>query len=164
MDLLAFDWYKTFAPSVSWTELIVRGSLLYLALFVMMRFILKREGGTIGLADLLMTVLIADAAQNGMANEYKSATDGLVLVSTIIFWNYTIDWLTFRFRFVSKLIEPPPLKLVENGRMLRRNMRKEMISPDELMSHVRQSGAGSLAEVREVFMEGDGRISVIRRD
>lgn len=61
-----------FLPDVSLLEIVVRGTLIYLGLFV-----LRREAGTVGIADLLMIVLIADAAQNGMAAEYHSLTAGL---------------------------------------------------------------------------------------
>jgi uncharacterized membrane protein YcaP (DUF421 family) len=115
------------------------------------------------LADLLVTVLVADAAQNAMSAEYKSVTDGFVLVGTLVFWNYALDWLSFRFAAVRKIIDPPPLKLVENGRMNLRNMRREMISEEELMSHVRQEGAEKLEQVKMAMMEADGRISVVKR-
>jgi len=163
MPDFGIDWQSAFAPSVPWGELILRGSVMYLAIFCLMRFVLKREGGNIGLADLLMTVLVADAAQNAMAAEYKSVTDGLVLVGTLVFWNYTLDWSIFRFAAVRKILEPPPLKLVANGRMLRRNMRKEMISEEELMRQVRQSGLKDLAQVEQAVMEADGEISIIKR-
>jgi uncharacterized membrane protein YcaP (DUF421 family) len=58
---------------------------------------LRREPGTVGIADLLMVVLIADASQNAMAGDYRSILDGLTLILTIVFWNYFMDWLTLRF-------------------------------------------------------------------
>jgi hypothetical protein len=58
---------------------------------------LKREAGGVGITDMLVIVLLADAAQNAMAGEYKSISDGLVLVSTIIFWSYALDWLGYRY-------------------------------------------------------------------
>jgi len=63
----------------------VRGSLTYIMLFVILRFLLKRQSGVIGIADLLVVVLIADAAQNAMAHEYKPITEGALLVLTIVF-------------------------------------------------------------------------------
>ena len=62
--LFGIDWQHMWLPSIALAELILRGSLIYLGIFALMRFVLKREGGAIGLPDLLMTVLIADAAQN----------------------------------------------------------------------------------------------------
>ena len=99
--LFGIDWQHLLLPSIALAELILRGSLIYLGIFALMRFVLKREAGTIGLPDLLMTVLIADAAQNAMASEYHSITEGAVLIATIVFWNYALDWLGHRFPRVS---------------------------------------------------------------
>lgn len=162
--LLAIDWQSVFVPSQPLGEIVLRGSLVYLSLFALIRVVLKRETGTVGTADLLMIVLIADAAQNGMATDYKSVTEGVVLVATIIFWNYSLDWLGHRFPRVGRLLHPPPLELVRDGRMNRRNMRRELITEDELMSHLRQQGVEELSEVKRCYIEGDGRISVICRD
>jgi uncharacterized membrane protein YcaP (DUF421 family) len=157
-------WKEVFLPSVPVVELLVRGSVIYIALFSLLRFLLKRIAGAIGIADLLMVVLIADAAQNAMAADYKSVTDGIILVGTIIFWNFAFDWLGYRFPTFRRFVHPPPLPLVKEGRLLRRNMRHELISEDELMSHIRLQGASDLSQVKEACMEGDGRISVITYD
>ena len=77
------NWERAFLPQTPVLELIIRGSVIYLVLFALLRVILKRQSGTLGLTDLLVIVLIADAAQNAVANEYRSITEGLVLVTTI---------------------------------------------------------------------------------
>jgi uncharacterized membrane protein YcaP (DUF421 family) len=162
--LFNIDWKAAFVPTVSILEIIVRGTLMYLSLFSLMRFVLKREAGVIGLADLLVVVLIADAAQNAMASDYKSITEGIALVTTLVFWDFTLDWLGYRFPRLQRLLHPPPLSLIENGRMLRRNMRRELIGEQELKSYLREQGVEDVAEVKKAYMEGDGRISVIARD
>jgi uncharacterized membrane protein YcaP (DUF421 family) len=162
--LFNIDWKGAFVPTVSILEIIVRGTLTYLALFSLMRFVLKREAGVIGLADLLVVVLIADAAQNAMASEYKSITEGIALVATLVFWDFILDWLGYRFPRLQRFLHPPPLPLIENGQMLRRNMRRELIGEEELMSYLREQGVDDVGEVKKAFMEGDGRISVISRE
>ena len=72
-----------FEFQVSPLELLVRGSLIYWFLFLLFRFILRRDAGSLGLADILVIVLIADASQNGMSGEYKSVSEAIVLVGTI---------------------------------------------------------------------------------
>lgn len=136
---------------------------MYLALFIMLRVILKRQTGTLGMSDLLLITLLADAAQNAMAGEYKSLPDGIVLVATIIFWNYLFDWLSFKSAWFSRLIEPSPLPLIEDGKMLRRNMRQEFITEDELMMQLRQQGLEDISKVKRAFIESNGQISVIER-
>lgn len=161
---MSVDWAQLFTPEHSLIEIFVRGTITYVGLFAILRFFLKRQSGVIGIADLLVIVLIADAAQNAMANEYKSLTEGALLVLTIVFWNFALDWLGYHFAFFQRFTRPPPLMLIEDGRLLRRNMRQEMITTDELMSQLRQQGIEDPGKVKKAYIEGDGRISIICRD
>jgi uncharacterized membrane protein YcaP (DUF421 family) len=156
MGFFEIDWREIFVPQASLAGVIVRGTLTYLLLFLILRFFLKRQTGVIGIADLLVVVLVADAAQNAMAAEYKSITEGALLVFTIVFWNYAVDWLGYRFPALQRFVRPPPLQLIKDGRMLVRNMRQEMITAEELNSQLRQQGIESCDEVKEAYIEGDG--------
>jgi uncharacterized membrane protein YcaP (DUF421 family) len=155
------DWKTIFLPDIPLIEIILRGSVMYLALFILLRIVLKRQAGTLGITDLLLITLLADASQNGMAGDYKSLPNGIVLVVTIIFWDYALDWLSFKSPRFQRLVESPPLPLIKNGRLLRRNMRKELITDDDLMEHLREQGISDIAKVKEAYIESDGRISVI---
>jgi uncharacterized membrane protein YcaP (DUF421 family) len=156
------DWGSVFLPDAPFLEIIVRGSVMYLALFIMLRIVLKRQAGALGMTDLLLITLLADASQNAMAGEYKSLPDGVVLVATIIFWNYLFDWLTVKSEWFERLIEPPPLPLVKRGKLLRRNMRSELITEGELLGKLREQGVEDLSKVKLVNIESDGQISVIQ--
>ena len=158
------DWKSIFVLDVSLAEIILRGSVMYISLFILLRVILKRQAGSLGMTDLLLVTLIADASQNGMAGEYTSLPAGIVLVSTIIFWSYTLDWLSFKFSWFRQLVEPPPLPLIKNGRLLRKNMRRELITEDELISQLREQGVDDVGKVKDAFMESDGHISVVQRE
>jgi uncharacterized membrane protein YcaP (DUF421 family) len=157
---LQVDWSQLFIPSVPVAETVIRGSCTYLALFVMLRFF-RRQTGSIGAADLLVLLLIADAAQNGMAGEYKSITDGIVLVATIVGWEYFLDWLGFRSPWFEKVIERSPLLLIRDGKILSQHLRSELISEDDLRAHLRLKGVAGPEEVQQCFLEGDGHISVV---
>lgn len=153
-------WHEIFAPTHSLIEIILRGTIMYFGIFILMRLILKRQTGGISIPDVLLVVLLADAAQNGMAGEYQSITEGLVLVATIIFWNLAIDWLGYHVPFIDRLIRPPPLLLIKDGRVLRRHLRQELVTMDELLSKLREEGVDGPAHVSEAYIEGDGNISV----
>lgn len=155
------DWKNTFLPQTPPFEIVLRGTVVYLALFFLLRVVLKRQSGTTGVTDLLVIVLIADAAQNAMANDYKSLPDGLLLVATIVAWSFLLDWIAFRFPRAAGFIHPRPLPLVKDGVMLRRNMRRELITEDDLLAQLRQQGIEDLSGVKAVYMEGDGQFSVI---
>jgi uncharacterized membrane protein YcaP (DUF421 family) len=155
------EWAKMFMPDANPVEIFIRGSIIYLSLFLLLRYVLRREAGTLGLTDLLVIVLLADAAQNGMAGEYQSITDGLVLVCTLVFWSYLLAWLAFHFPFWRHVVQPPRVKLVQHGKVLWKNLEREKITENELMGELRNHGVEDVARVRAAYIESDGMISVI---
>jgi uncharacterized membrane protein YcaP (DUF421 family) len=157
------DWQSLFSLSMSPLELIVRGSAVYWFLLLIFRFLLKRDVGAVGIADVLLLVLVADAAQNAMAGEYRSVTDGFILVATIIGWNFGLDYLKFKVPIIRRLVEPAAICLVREGRILRRNLRRELITDEELQAQLREHGIDDVNEVSAAYMESDGQISVLKR-
>ena len=162
--MIMIEWAELLIPTHSVAEIILRGTVMYLSLFAILRFVMVRQTSTIGIADILVIVVIADAAQNGFAKEYKSITEGIILVLTIVFWNMLLNWISFRFESFERLLSPPPLPLVSQGRMNRRNMRQEFITEDELKSQLRQHGISEVKEVKRACLEANGELSVIKFD
>jgi uncharacterized membrane protein YcaP (DUF421 family) len=158
------DLASLFRFDVSPVELIARGTLLYWFLFLLFRFVLRRDTGSIAIADILLLVLIADASQNAMSGGYSTVAEGVVLVATIAGWNWLLDWAAWRFAAVRRFVEPGPLPLVRRGRVLRANLKRELMTVEDLKSELRQQGVEDLAQVKAAHMEPDGSISVIRED
>src|ERR1700712_192075 len=159
MDIDLDAVFKLTMPIV---ELFIRGSVMFWFLVIVFRVVLRRDVGSMGITDFLFVVLLGDAAQNGMIGEGTSASDCIVLISTLVFWNVLIDWATWRFPAVEKLFAARRLCLVRNGQRNRRNMRREFISDHELMSKVREAGLEDLSRVKVMYLESDGEISLIR--
>ena len=159
----SLDLDAVFGMTLPIVELFVRGSVMFWFLVLVFRVVLRRDVGSMGITDFLFVVLLGDAAQNGMIGEATSATDAIVLISTLVFWNVLIDWATWRFAFVERLFAARRLCLVKNGRLNRRNMRREFISDAELMSKVREQGLEDLSGVKLMYLESDGEISLIRK-
>ena len=160
---MSLDWSGIFGIETSPLELIVRGSAMYLFLFLVFRVVIRRRVGSVGMADILILVIVADAAQNGMAGEYRTVTEGAILISTIIAWSVLADFLTYKSPRLQKLLEPPPLLLIENGRVNRRNLRHEFLSEDELKAKLREHGVTDYAQVEKAFLESEGEVSVIKK-
>ena len=154
------DWSEIFIPGGSLVSIAVRGTVIYLVLFGVMRFLPRRTIGQTSASDLLIVVLIADAVQNGMSDNYRSVTEGVLLAAVIFGWALVIDWLDQRFPHWH-LSSGRELVLIENGRYVRRNMDRQLITEDELLSQLRQHGLDSPARVRKAFIEGDGHFTML---
>jgi len=157
------DWREMFVPSGNLVELVLRASLMYLMILAGFR-VFRRDAGSLSMSDLLVAVLIADAAQNGMAGEYRSITEGAVIVATIFVWNYALDWLAYHSRLASWLLRPPSLVLVTNGNIVWRSLRSQFMKKEDLLEQLREQGVDDVRQVKRCCLESDGRISVIRAD
>lgn len=160
----SLDLAEIFRFSLHPAELVIRGTAMYWLLFCIFRFALRRDVGSIGIADVLLIVLIADASQNAMAGEYRSVADGAVLVATLVGWNVLMDWAAFRFDALARVMEAPPLLLIHRGRIVHRNLRREFLKVEELQAELRKQGVDDISRVRAAYMESDGHISVLKFD
>lgn len=155
------DLTAMFVIEVNPLELFIRGTVIWWFIFLVLRFVMRRDMGEVGAADILLLVLVADAAQNGMAGEYKTITDGLVLVTTLFFWNWVLDFLSMHFDWVAKLTEPPPILLVKNGRYRHAAMRKLKLDVSDIQAEIRKNNIENVHGVKKVWFEGDGAITII---
>ncbi|MDP2247339.1 MAG: DUF421 domain-containing protein, partial [Nitrosomonadales bacterium] len=100
-------------------------------------------------------------SQNAMSGEASSIADGVLLVGILVFWNLLLDCISYKFPLVSKFIVSPSMVLVKNGKFYWRNMRREFITKEELMTKLREEGVQKVSQVKEMRLEADGGISVI---
>jgi uncharacterized membrane protein YcaP (DUF421 family) len=161
---VGLDYGEIFNFSVSPAELVLRGTVMFWFLFGIFRFILRRDAGTVGLTDFLFVVILGDAAQNAMIGNAYSTSDGMVLIATLVAWNYALDYLSFQVPAIARFTAPRRLCLVREGRPLWRNMRRELVTLDELQSKLREAGHADLHEVKAMYMESDGAISVVAKN
>jgi uncharacterized membrane protein YcaP (DUF421 family) len=145
-------------------ELFLRGTIMFWFLFLIFRLILRRDIGSASVTDFLFVVILGDAAQNAMIGEGTSVSDGMVLVSTLVLWNYAIDALSYRYPAIDRLVSARKLCLIRDGKLQRRNLRKEFITVDEVHEKIREEGLEHIDQVKLMFMESDGEISIIKRE
>jgi uncharacterized membrane protein YcaP (DUF421 family) len=160
MDAFRFGTFLSF--SMSPLEILIRGTIMYWCLFLLLRFLLRRDTGSAGISGILFVVLLGDAAQNAMIGNGNTVADGATLIATLAAWNLLLDWLGIHSKLVARLIEAPPILLVRNGRIIERNMRRELVTREEVEAGLRNKGLDSLERVKAMYMEGDGSFSIIK--
>lgn len=161
MEFFPSSWLPIFAVETPLFELMVRGTIVYFAIIAFMRF-MPRIGGELAVMDLVFLLLVAEAAAHGMG-EYKTIGDAILIIATLMGWNYLLNFLSFHVPFIEKLISGSPLQVVRNGRLMRRNMRREYLTEEELMTQLRRQGIEKLEDVKAAYIEGGGQLTVIPR-
>jgi uncharacterized membrane protein YcaP (DUF421 family) len=157
------DWAAAaFLPSTDLLELFVRGTVIYLALLVLLRIVGQREAGGLGITDLLVVVLIAEAVSGGLTGDATALPDGLVVVVTILLWSVVVDALAYRSPRFAALAKGRRRTLVVDGRGNPKVMRRELMTDEELRMQLRLHGITDLADVEGAYLEPNGMISVVR--
>lgn len=158
------DWQQLFGFATNPFELVLRGTATYWFLFLIFRFLMRRDVGAVGIADVLLLVLVADAAQPAMTGDYESVTEGAIVVGTIVGWNWVLDALSYHYRWIARIVVPRPMVLIRHGEFIERNMRSEHLTTDEVLTRLRQNGVDKVGDVRIARLEPDGEISVFKYD
>lgn len=144
-------------------EMMIRGTVIYWTILVLMRVAGRREIGSMGTADLLVVVLVADAAGDALTGGSPSVTDGMVVVATIVGWSVLLDRAAYYSPLVYRLLEPDRVCVVRDGRIVKSGLRSEHMRRSELMEQLRLQGIESLDEVKRAYLEATGQLSVIKK-
>jgi uncharacterized membrane protein YcaP (DUF421 family) len=161
---LTTDWSKLFTPRMSLPEILVRGTLIYLALCLLLRVFLKRQAGGLSLSDVLVVTLVAGLCRNPLVADDYSITDGLLMVLTVLVWSYVLDWLSYHVRLIHRLSHAPRLHLIHDGATLEENLRRELMTHAQLESKLRAAGVHRPQEVADAYLESDGQVTVLKKD
>ena len=158
--IIGLHWHDMFVPTVSLLEIFIRGTITYWVIYLLMRFF-RRGTGQLGISDLLLITMVSDAAQNSMAGEYNSISEGILLVVTLFTWDYVIDYLGYKKIMFTKFVHPDPILLIRNGKLHHANMEKQLISEEELMGLLRENDVDDFKKVKTCYLESTGNISVV---
>lgn len=161
--IIHINWHDMWVPSMSLLEMFLRGTATYWIIYICMR-LFRRGTGQLSISDLLLITMISDAAQNSMAGTYNSITEGAMLITTLVWWDYVIDWLGYNKMIFGKLGRPQPILLVRNGKLHRDNMAKELIDEEELKGLLRENGVDDYQKVKTCYLEPTGNLSVVLKD
>lgn len=158
------DWESIFVPALPLLENIVRGTVTYLVLLLLMRIIGQREAGGLGLTDVLIIVLVAQAVGPALYTQESRLTDGMIVVVTILVWSLVVDAVSYRFPRIAHIVKARPKTLIENGELNRRVMHREFMSSEEVASQMRLHGIEDISRIERAYLEPNGMVSVITRD
>jgi uncharacterized membrane protein YcaP (DUF421 family) len=155
------NWDRIFVPDLSLLESFLRGTLVYFSALILMRVIPRRQVGSIGLTDVLLLVLLSEAVSQALTDDSVSLPNGVAAMAALMFWNFALDWAGHRWKWVRTVLEPKPVELIRDGRLLRENMDQEKITDEELIEQLRQKGVGEVGAVRSAHIESGGHVSVV---
>jgi uncharacterized membrane protein YcaP (DUF421 family) len=149
--------------SVPWWEIVLRGSVVYVVLMVLIRLSGKRTVGQFTPFDLMVLVLLGDAVQGSMLAGDQSLQGGLLLAFTLLAWNRAVGFVTARNRRIEFLVEGRADILARNGEVDHRALRRVDMTLDDLQEAMRENDCVAIRDVRLALLEKDGSITIVKR-
>jgi len=150
MNLMAFP-----------TDIVIRTTAVYLFLIIGLLLFGKKELSQLSITDLVFILLISNSVQNAMVGSDSSLEGGLIAASFLFILNFIFRQLNFKFKFFRKILEGEPIVLIYEGKLLDKNISKQQITHEEIMSAIREHGLKSPEDVNLGMLEIDGSISII---
>jgi uncharacterized membrane protein YcaP (DUF421 family) len=145
-------------------DLVIRATVVFFFILLVTRVIGRRQLGELEPFDLILLVVLGDLVQQGITQSDESVTGALIVISTIALLSVLVSWLSFRIPGLRRVTEGEPLVLVQEGKPIERNMRRERITIEDLQEELRRSQIASISDVEWAILEDDGHISCIPRN
>lgn len=143
-------------------DLVLRALAVYAIVFTFTRILGKRELSSLQPFDLILLVVIGDLIQQGVTQNDLSVTGVAIVLATIGLAQVLTSYLGFRFRRIRPILQGEPVVLVEHGRLIERNMRRERLTYDDLAEAARRSEIESLDQVKWAVLETTGDVTFIK--
>lgn len=144
-------------------DIVLRAVAAYVFIIFMLRITGRRELSSLGPSDLVLLVVMGDLVQNGITQSDDSVTGIFLAVSTLSLMTIATGFITFRSRRAQLLVEGEPLILVQDGRLIEKNLRSERLNVDDVQEEARGQGIESLDEIKWCVLETSGSMSFIKK-
>ena len=142
-------------------DIVIRAAVAFLFILLLTRIVGRRELNTLEPFDLILLVTIGDLVQQGVTQNDFSVTGMALAVGTIAILTVVFSYLSWRFRGLRPVLEGQPLILIEDGKVIERNLKRNRLTQEEVAAAARVQQIASLADVRWAVLETSGQISFI---
>jgi uncharacterized membrane protein YcaP (DUF421 family) len=144
-------------------DIVGRGVVVYLFLYLLMRVLGRRELSSLEPFDLILLIILGDAVQQGLTQDDYSVTGAMLAVGTIGILQVATSYANFRFPRLRSFLDGQPLVVVQDGKPIEKNLKRERLTLDDLAEAARHEGIAKLDEVAWAVMETSGQISFIKK-
>ena len=144
-------------------DIVLRGVVVFAFLLVLTRVIGRRELSSLQPFDLILLIILGDAVQQGLTQDDYSLTGAALAVGTIAALQVFVSWIGYRFPRTRPVLEGTPIVVVQDGKVIEANLKRERLDVTEIQEQARLQGIAHLAEVKWAVLETNGQISFIKQ-
>jgi uncharacterized membrane protein YcaP (DUF421 family) len=144
-------------------DIVLRGVFVFVFLYVLMRMIGRRELSSLEPFDLILLIVLGDAVQQGLTQDDYSLTGAFLAIGTIAIMQVTVSYANFRFPKLRPVLDGEPIVVVQDGKPIEKNLKRERVTIEDLAAAARQQNIAKIEDVQWAVMETSGAISFIKK-
>jgi uncharacterized membrane protein YcaP (DUF421 family) len=144
-------------------DIAIRAAALFSFVFLLTRVIGRRELSSMQPFDLILLIVLGDAIQQGLTQDDYSVTGSVIAVGTIAALQVATSYVAFKFRWARRVLDGDPIVVVQDGKVIEQNLKRERITEEELAEEARGQQISSLDEIQWAVFEPSGKISFITK-
>lgn len=145
-------------------DIVLRASVMFFALYLLVRVMGKRELAQMTPFELIVLVVLGDLIQQGVTHNDFSLTGAILAITTMAFWALVLSWITFFSPKAEALLDGEPRVIVRNGQIVQENLHRDRLTQAEILSEMRLAGIARLGDVAWAILEPHGKMSFIKRE
>jgi len=145
-------------------DIVLRASVTFAALYLLLRLLGKREIGQLTPFELVVIVVMGDLVQQGVTHNDFSLTGSILAIATFAFWALVMSWATYLSPKLETLLDGRPQVIIRDGELIQANLRRDRITRAEVEAEMRLAGIAHMNQVAWAILETQGKISFIRKD
>ena len=144
-------------------DIAIRALVLYVFITLLMRVIGRRELSSLAPSDLVLLIVLGDAVQQGLTQDDYSVTGAVIAISSVAALQVLSSWFAFRSRRARRVLEGEPIVVIQEGRLIDKNLRRERMTPDDVAVEMRMQQIASFDEVQWAILENNGTMSFVKK-
>lgn len=144
-------------------DIILRATVMFALLYLLLRLLGKRELVQVTPFEMVVLIVMGDLIQQGVTHNDFSITGASLAIGTFAFWGIILSWLTYLFPKFGKILEGEPRIIIQGGKLVETNLRRDRMTRAEVESEMRLAGIAHMRDVEWAILEPQGKISFIKR-
>ena len=144
-------------------DLAIRSAAIFFFVFLLMRIVGRRELSSLEPFDLILLVVLGDSVQQAVTQDDYSVTGAFIVVSTIALLQVFMSYLNFRVPRLRPIIDGEPIVIVQDGKVIEGNARRERLTLDDIAEAARIQQIASLDDVQWAVLETSGELSFVEK-
>ncbi len=144
-------------------NILIKGVSIYLFIILALKLFGKRSLAKLNAFDFIVTIALGSILASTLTNSKVAVSDGFVSILIVLILQYFVSNFAVKIPFLNKFIKSEPALLYHNDTFLTKALEKERIQKEEVMQAVRESGEDDMTQIKQVILETNGSLSVIKK-